>query len=306
MKYQRNCPVCQGIIEYVSKYSARYAEEKARRCKKCVGESMKGKPPIEALRAMAEIREADPTHYKGSKNPFYGKKHTQETINKQRLARQTLFLDEAQRELVRQSMKRVYAEGRAGLCKHKGKSNHQIWTEKYGKEEADKRWEEFCAKQRKSAKRGKDSHSFGKPAPQGSGNGWKGWYKEHYFRSLRELMCMIDMDAKGLSWKTAETNEYRIEYMFNGGCRTYRPDFVVGNELWELKPKKLHNSPNVVAKHEAAIEFCKKHDLIYRLMDIEIKSPVIKEAYDRSLVRFDRNYEQRFLKYIEENVNKEM
>jgi hypothetical protein len=34
---------------------------------------------------------------------------------------------------------------------------------------------------------GKNNNMYGKPAPQGSGNGWSGWYNDIYFRSIMEL-----------------------------------------------------------------------------------------------------------------------
>ena len=33
---------------------------------------------------------------------------------------------------------------------------------------------------------------YGRFSPRGSGNGWSGWYKEWYFRSLLELSYMIN------------------------------------------------------------------------------------------------------------------
>jgi len=36
MKYKRNCPKCDSIIEYTSKYNCRYAELQKKLCKKCM------------------------------------------------------------------------------------------------------------------------------------------------------------------------------------------------------------------------------------------------------------------------------
>jgi hypothetical protein len=33
---------------------------------------------------------------------------------------------------------------------------------------------------------------YGKPSPQGSGNGWSGWYKGKYFRSIMELSFIVE------------------------------------------------------------------------------------------------------------------
>lgn len=109
---------------------------------------------------------------------------------------------------------------------------------------------------------------------------------------------MIDMDAKGLIWESAEKKKYTIKYEFMGTARTYRPDFLVGSELWELKPLKLHKTPNVEAKQEAAIRFCTEKGLKYVLKDIGIDSALLKKAYDDGFIRFDRDYETRFLAYV--------
>jgi hypothetical protein len=134
---------------------------------------------------------------------------------------------------------------------------------------------------------------YDKPTPQGAGNGWKGWYKEHYFRSLRELMFMIQADDKGVIWVSAES--IRIPYLWNGNQRTYRPDFRVENRLIEIKPKRLHTSPLVSAKQEAAKLFCATHGLIYELIDMSIDSGKIYDSYVKNLIRFSHDYEQRFL-----------
>jgi hypothetical protein len=178
------------------------------------------------------------------------------------------------------------------------KPTYESWVIKYGKDEADRRWIEYKKKLIKNARRGEANHRFGKPAPQGTGNGWKGWYRGHYFRSLREAMFMIDLDSRAIKWKTAETEEYAIIYELSGKTKTYRPDFVVGKELWELKPVKLHLTKVVVAKRLAAEEFCKTRGLTYRLEDILIDKDKILRELDASNIRFDRDYEERFRTYL--------
>jgi len=50
---------------------------------------------------------------------------------------------------------------------------------------------------------------YGKPAPIGSGNGWSGWYKGWYFRSLLELSFMINVIERfKMSWQNAETKKH--------------------------------------------------------------------------------------------------
>ena len=46
---------------------------------------------------------------------------------------------------------------------------------------------------------------FGRPTPQGSGNGWKGWYKGWFFRSLKELSYVVNvLEPNGDIWESAE------------------------------------------------------------------------------------------------------
>ncbi len=175
---------------------------------------------------------------------------------------------------------------------------YDCWVAKHGKEKADEMLKVYQAKMKLLSRSGKDNPMYGKPTPQGAGNGWKGWYRDIYFRSLREVMFMIGMDEKEIQWSSAETKAYTIEYEQDGVSRTYRPDFIAGNELWELKPIKLHNTPNVTAKRLAAERFCAERGLTYRLEDIEIDKDVIHDAYEKGLIRFDRDYEKRFLEYV--------
>lgn len=203
------------------------------------------------------------------------------------------------RETVRTALIKegVYRPGRHGHLIPRGTPGiYAVWIRDHGQEEADRRMAVMAAKKSVKAS-GKGNPMYGKPAPQRSGNGWKGWYRDWHFRSLREAMFMIELDRKGLAWKSAERKPYIIPYEFMGKARTYRADFIVGNELWELKPKCLHHSPSVVAKRLAAERFCAEHGLTYRLEDIEIRKDVIHEALRAGLIRFDGDYERRFLEY---------
>ena len=79
---------------------------------------------------------------------------------------------------------------------------------------------------------------YGKPSPQGSGNGWSGWYKGWYFRSLLELSYMIlVIERFNISWSNGE--KIKITYKnFSGINRNYFPDFLLNNKyIIEIKPK---------------------------------------------------------------------
>jgi hypothetical protein len=182
----------------------------------------------------------------------------------------------------------------------------EVWQRKMSPQEAEQKMKGVIANFSERSS-GSGNPMYGKPTPQGSGNGWKGWYKGHYFRSLREATFMIRMDREGKEWKTAERKEYTIPYMLDGRERTYRPDFVVNNQLIELKPTKLHASPLIVAKKEAAEVFCATKGLRYILVDEPIRSSFIARAYIDGLLKFAQNYQDKFVAYLLEdqpNVSK--
>jgi len=178
-----------------------------------------------------------------------------------------------------------------------GKTVYSIWLKKYGKEIADQKQREMKAKQSKS-KIGAKNTMYNKPSPQGTGNGWKGWYKTHYFRSLRELSFMIFLDSQELKWETGECKNLTVPYFFNNRNTTYRPDFIVGDTVYEIKPKKLWITPKVLAKKEAAEKFLKQLGLKYEIIDMEINSHKIKEKLELGEVIFEEKYKLKFLEYV--------
>jgi hypothetical protein len=179
-----------------------------------------------------------------------------------------------------------------------GRSVYSLWLEKYGKEEADRRMGELKQKHSKNNS-GKGNPMFGKPSPKGTGQGWKGWYKSYYFRSLRELNYMIDLEDSGVKWESGEQKILTIPYQdYNGIDRTYRADFFVeGKNLVEIKPIRLQSSPLITLKNQAAEQFCKEKGFTFEIVDVQIDSIKIKQELDAGNVKFDRDYEKRFLKY---------
>lgn len=172
---------------------------------------------------------------------------------------------------------------------------YDIWLEKYGKEEADRRFKEFKNKQ-SILNNGINNNMYGKPAPQGSGNGWSGWYKNWYFRSLRELSFMINViEQQNLKWYVPN-KFFKIKYIdYKGVIRTYFPDFIIDNKIIEIKPSKLHNSPKVLAKKKAAEEFAILLNMKYELLDPAILSEEkIKELYLLGSIKFLDKYDKKF------------
>mgnify|MGYP001612209365 CR=1 FL=1 len=176
-----------------------------------------------------------------------------------------------------------------------GRHFYTIWVERYGEEEAlrrmavsKKKWSKSCS--------GNLNAMYGRPSPQGAGNGWKGWYQGHYFRSFRELTFMLECDSQETKWETGES--VSIPYRVGEIDRTYRPDFRVDDRLIELKPERLIGSPAVAAKTTAGQAYCQANGLRYEIFDPGINLELIQNAYEAGLIRFTRDYEARFLGWL--------
>lgn len=261
--FKRSCPICNKTIFYSKKHNCAAAENRKSECRSC-----------QAKRKV------------GVKNPFYGKTHSQETkniishFNSEVRVLSNDFLKQAKVNLSKVTNKRPL---------------YNIWLEKYGKEIADQKLQLFKNKQSLNQS-GINNPMYGKPSPQGSGNGWSGWYKNWYFRSLRELSYMIKvLEDQGLTWEIPDKN-FKIPYIdYTGQSRTYFPDFIVDNKIIEIKPYKLHNTPKVLAKKKAAEDFCKSKNMNYELIDpILLSEEEIKLLYLSGQIKFLDKYDLKF------------
>lgn len=263
-EFKKNCPKCQKEIFYSNKQNLKTSL--GRNCIKC-----------------SFIIKKEKGIYKGKNNPFYNKKHSDESKEKMSITKKNMFYSEEKKQQARTQLKKV--------CNKR--PIYDIWLEKYGKEEADQRLEKFREKQRVNNS-GEKNGMFGKPAPQGSGNGWSGWYNNWFFRSLRELSYMINVIEKGnLVW---ESPKFKINYIdYKGNNRTYLPDFLIDNKkIVEIKPKKMHNTPLVLLKKQAAIAFAQSNNLIYEIIDPGILSKdIINKLFIENKIKFLQKYEEK-------------
>jgi len=258
-KYTRNCPLCNKELTYSSKYNYQKAKLKKSKCKSCgIKESITDERR-EKMRDRVEGRNNPMFGMKGELNPFFGKKHTEETKIKIVINRDMSVYrsDEFRKQLADEKMKK-YRETQS--INNSGTKNNM----------------------------------FGKPSPIGSGNGWSGWYKGWYFRSLKELTYMIKViERYNLEWESAETKDLTIRYLdYNLIERSYTADFIVNNRyMVEIKPKKLWDSPLIKLKTGAAIEFCNLRGLKYKLIDIDrLSNQEIITLLDNNLIKFIDRY----------------
>jgi hypothetical protein len=273
-EFKRICPICESEILYKSYTGWWTGNNKNSNCRSCATKLV-----------------MNTLDFTGENNPFFGKTHSKETKDKIRSRDMSSYKTHE----FRKKMSEVTKGERN--ARYKGKNNYQIWLDKYGKEEADKKLDNYKEKQRR-LNSGENNNMFGKPSPQGAGNGWSGWYKDWYFRSLRELSFMINyIENNNLSWISAESKEFEIKYKyFDDTERSYRADFLIENKyLVEVKPNRLINSPLVKLKTEAAIKFCDIRGLEYKIIDCQILSDKeILTLYNDGLIKFLPRYEEKF------------
>jgi hypothetical protein len=296
--WERKCPQCAVVLRYKHLSSLKVAEKANSSCQKCANPKkfaqvlerncgQCGKLLHYSTRVNCEAAKKANSmcnsctmknSRKGKGNPMFGKKHSDETKLKIRNAA------------------RVSAGDANPMY---NKTFYSVWLEKYGEEEANRLLIEYkAAKSIRNS--GVNNPMYGKPTPQGSGNGWKGHYKEWFFRSLRELSYVISLEQQGKTWRSAEGKEFRTKYTYLGSERTYCPDFIVEEKLLvEVKPKRLHRSLLVRAKAEAAQKLCEERGLEYLLTDAPILSDEqIKELHSTQKIVFTERYEILYQKRI--------
>lgn len=335
---ERECPICRKILKHSTVNICRSAEKNKRPCRKCskpkqinvtricprcheeatykntsirnvsekrglICNKCRIKDRIEDTRKRCkteEYRKKLSIASSGKNNKMYGKTVYDIWIEK-------YGKEEADRKL-EEFKKKMSIINSSNGGNMKGKTVYGVWMEKYGKEEADRRMFEYKQKQSINSK-GENNPMYGKISPQGSGNGWSGWYKEKFFRSLRELSFMIELENNGDVWETAECRKYMMPYTDPLGTeRNYFADFIVNNEyMVDVKPKRLWRTPLVTSKLKAAIVFCSDNGLRYRLKDPEtIKEEQILQLIESGLLKFTATYqkkfEERMVKIKERNV----
>jgi len=280
--FQKKCPSCDAQMAYKSKGALTTSLKNNSMCRKCA-----------AQKSGFLDRFATKGKNTGSDNAFYGRHHTEDT-KKKLSARNT---DHLKTPEFRKTMSKVTSGKNNPMF---GRNVFDIWVEKYGLEKATE-LEQQRKQKLSTVFSGSGNPMYGRPSPQGAGVGWKGWYKQEFFRSLRELCFMIQMDETEIDWVGAE--HISITYKdATGNHRTYRPDFLVNETtLIEIKPQRLIDSPNNKLKCQAAELFCQQNGLEYQIRDVEIDARLIRKHIDNGDVKFDDRYQARFEQWEADN-----
>ncbi len=179
------------------------------------------------------------------------------------------------------------------------------WVKKYGKNIADEK-EQNRKQLISNAMKGKNNPMYGKPAPQGSGNGWSGHYKNTQFRSLLELYYLIYLIDNNIKFENGELKKHAIQYTKNGLERNYFPDFYLidTQEIIEIKPQLLINSYQNKLKFEAAKnKFGNKHVILTENEIVKIDLHDLYNMYINKQLIFDKRYEKKLLN-IMKKINK--
>jgi hypothetical protein len=232
--YKRICPSCHNEINHNNYYSYIDANRNNRKCRKC-----------------SNLENASKRDYYGVNNPFYGKRHTKE-------------------------YKKKSSESQSGNKHHGwGKKRSEETKRKIGEAQIGEKNHMFGKKLSEEhklalskANSGELNPMYGKPSPKKAGNGWQGWYNKFFFRSLRELAFILEMEKQGKRWISAEKKEFMVSYIdWEGKRRNYFPDFIVENTVYECKPKRLWEAPSILAKKKYADDKFEKLGMKYELVD---------------------------------------
>jgi len=299
----RRCPNCGYRPSPYECNIEKYGKEEADRLLEITKEKMRNRKPTmkgktvyqcwlekygkeEADRLLSQMKNKQSERRQGENNPFFGKKQDKEKLKKAQANRKK---ESYQTEDFKNKCKRLGSSN--GMF---GKTVLECMEAKYGIEEAKKRWTE---QNKKKARYGSDNGQFGKPAPMGSGNGWSGWFSGFYFRSLLELSFIVQSIKNGIEIKSAESNDYRIEYYDkNGKKRNYFPDYVINDVIYEIKPYSLLNTGDNKPKFDAAKEkFGPEKFIILTEKEIDkLPDDVIKLMYINGEIKFTERYNKKF------------
>lgn len=187
--------------------------------------------------------------------------------------------------------------GSSYLSKYSTNAKGKTLEEIHGVEKATE-----MKKKQSIASSGKNNPMYGKPTPEGSGNGWSGWLDGIYFRSLLEVSYLYYLIDNDIKFESAEKSKHQIKYTVDGNDRTYSPDYylVEENLYIEVKPESLVNNYLNNIKFEAAKEKLGNNFMIKTEKTISILSDkFIYSLYQNGRLKFIERYEQKYMERLQ-------
>lgn len=277
-EYSRICPLCCEKIVYAGKYGYLLAVKNNSKCKSCC-RMLDEFPLLDELKRICGNCNSEIIH-KSVQN-----------------FRDSLLNDKKCKNCSHRGEFWMPPEKRNTACIECGKNKLHITLQSYMRASEKGYLCNSCSK------KGARSNSFGKPTSPKSGYGWCGWYKNIIFRSLYELEYMVN-NLKDRQWVSAESLEFMIPYINKDGIkRNYFPDFFVdGKYLIEIKPEHKMNDPDVLAKKNAAEQWCFDRNFEYIMIDCgPINKKQLIELYNSGEIKFSDKYDKKYKK--ENNIN---
>lgn len=277
-RLNRYCSECHEIIHYKTTIAKNKSLLGNGRCKKCSAKEVNNREEIkkltsERMKVLANSPEGKERAHKWGKgntgNKYWlGRKMSPEHLLKHSGHSKKMWADPDSKVNSKEHRDKLSKSARGKNNPMYGKNLYDVWTEKHGREEADKKQDSL--NERKSINTiGENNPMFGKEPPKGTGIGISGWYRDWYFRSSLELSYMINVIERfGLKWISAERKDLTINYEIDGIQKTYRADFLINEKyLIEIKPKKMWDWKQNHIKGVAAKNFCEVSGLTYKMRD---------------------------------------
>jgi hypothetical protein len=88
-------------------------------------------------------------------------------------------------------------------------------------------------------------------------------------------------------------------YDEKGKARTYSPDFIINNEVIEIKPEKLKNVSVNLKKFEAGRLWCEENNYQYKVITPNyLSDDVIYNMWQTKQIIFNNRVEQKAIKYF--------
>ena len=147
-----------------------------------------------------------------------------------------------------------------------GTSCYDIWLKKYGIDIANEKVKELKKKQSQNSA-GINNPMYGVSPSKNTGYGWAGHFDSMFFRSLSELYFLVTfkINNPNKNIKNAEEKQYSVKYIFDGTERTYKPDFICDNIVYEIKSSRFNDEIITQIKKDAAIKHFSKYNLSYEI-----------------------------------------